>query len=115
MLLDWVDWVLLSHMETQRYDDGKTRGKAPTELVCALCFSEASIVPTKEVCQDRDLKGRTPLAICGHCFDLRLAIPVSGGRSNKRQMKQQGDAQKKRRFKAAVEAGNRRCRKWFYK
>ena len=100
-------------METQYYDmDGKKRGgRIETKTVCAVCYLDGDIVLCSKVKDKRDLKGKSPLPICQACFDYNIAIPVSGGNSNKRQKSQQKKAEKKRRLDDAVKSGKRKGRK----
>ncbi len=79
--------------------------------ICSICFSDTHIVPVDEIRTKRDLKGKNPLLVCRYCFDSKVEIPTSGGRTNFAQKKQQEKSCKRRMLNRAVHHGRHKGRK----
>ena len=54
--------------------------------------------------------GKNPLLVCWYCFDKNIEIPCSGGRTNMKEKKDQGQA-KKRQLDESVQQGHRKERR----
>ena len=96
--------VLYAEGEQKRWE------RVATDDICAVSYSDFELVPTREVKEKRNLKGKNPLPICRVCFNYNFKIPVSGGSSNKRQQGEQQRATTKRHLEQAVSTGRRKAR-----
>ena len=55
--------------------------------------------------------GKNPLLVCRYCFDKSIEIPCSGGRTNMKEKKDQGQGTKKRQLDESVQQGRRKERR----
>ena len=55
--------------------------------------------------------GKNPLLVCRYCFDKNIEIPCSGGRTNMKEKKDQGQLTKKRQLDESVQQGRRKERR----
>jgi hypothetical protein len=54
--------------------------------------------------------GKNTLLVCRYCFDKNIEIPCSGGRTNMKEKKDQGQRTKKRQLDESVQQGHRKER-----
>mmetsp|Transcript_29715 Transcript_29715/g.62511 ORF Transcript_29715/g.62511 Transcript_29715/m.62511 type:complete len:139 (-) Transcript_29715:48-464(-) len=90
---------------------GTKGGRILTLDICSICFSDTHIVPVDRIRTKRDLEGKNPLLVCRFCFDSKVEIPISGGRTNFAQKKQQEKSRKRRMLNRAVHHGRHKARK----
>ena len=55
--------------------------------------------------------GKNPLLVCRYCFDKNIEIPCSGGRTNMKEKKDQGQRTKKRQLDESVQQERRKERR----
>ena len=92
--------------------DGVRGGRINTEDVCSLCYNNTDLMELEAIMTSgRELNGKNPLPVCKDCFDLKVKLPTSGGRSNRVQQSAQEKSTKKRRLSKAVASGVRKARK----
>ncbi len=65
----------------------------------------------EEIMTKRDLKGKNPLVVCRWCFDSRVDVLTSGGRTNFSMKKQQEEMTNRKRIYHAVQSCRRKDRK----
>lgn len=68
---------------------GLKGGRILTKDVCAICYDDEDIVTAEEIQNGCDIGGKDPLLFCRYCFDKKVEIPFSGGRTNMTQKKDQ--------------------------
>ena len=101
------------YIESQYYNPntgGLKGGRILTPDICAICYDTDDIVSADEICKERDMGGKNPLLVCRYCFDKNIEIPCSGGRTNMKEKKDQGQRTKKRQLDESVQQGHRKER-----
>ena len=68
-------------------------------------------MPIEEIKRTRNTGGKTPLLVCRHCFDSKVEIPCSGGRTSMKQKKDQAQSQKRKGMDGFVERGRMKARR----
>ena len=100
-------------IESQYYNPSKglVGGRIMTDDICAICYDPDDIVSVDEIKRSRNIGGKNPLPICRYCFDKKVEIPCSGGRTNMKQKADQDVQAKRKQLEECVQSGRRKGRK----
>lgn len=101
------------YIEAHYYNPAEgIRGKRITTAdICAICYEGGDMVSVDEIRSKIDVGDKIPLMVCRYCFEQKVEIPCSGGRTNTIQKRRQKQHKKRKQLDKSVERGLRKGRK----
>ena len=100
------------YIESQYYNPktGAKGDRIVTEDICSICYESEDIVSAEEIRNKREIGGKNPLLVCRYCFDMKVEIPCSDGRTNIKEKKDQEQRTKKKKLDESVQSGRKKAR-----